>query len=335
VNILILGGTVFLGRHLVDAAQARGHVVTLFNRGQHRPDLYPNIEKLRGDRDGGLNALRGRQWDAAIDTSGYLHRVVRQSADLLRDAVRHYTFISTMSVYADLATVGITEASPTGVLPPDWTEAQARELYGPLKAACEREIQTVFPDRAFIPRPGLIVGPFDPTNRFTYWPHRIAAGGEVLAPGMAHKPVRFNIDARDLAEWVVRSAEAGTTGIYNAQGPTESLTMGELFDTCRAVSGGDARFVWVDEQFLLNAGVKPWSELPLWLPAAINALHTAHIDRALAAGLTFRPLADTVRDTLAWDATQPLDAPRPAGLTRERERELLTVWHTQGEASHT
>lgn len=329
MRILILGGTVFLGRHLVTAAQIRGHTVTLFNRGQHSPDLFPDIEKLRGDRDGNLDALRGRRWDAAIDTSGYLPRVVRQSADLLKDAVGHYTFVSTMSVYADLSTVGITEASPTEELPAHWEETQARELYGPLKAACEREVHAAFSDAAFIPRPGLIVGPFDPTNRFTYWPHRIAQGGAVLAPNAPDTQIRFNIDARDLAEWIIRATEAGTAGTYNAQGPAQSLTMGELLDTCRTVSGSDARFVWIDEQFLRDAGVKPWMELPLWLPAALNALHTARIDPALTAGLTFRPLADTVRDTLAWDKTQPADAPRPAGLAPEREQELLAAWRAK------
>jgi 2'-hydroxyisoflavone reductase len=328
MRLLILGGTVFLGRHLVEAARARGHVVTLFNRGQHNPDLFPAVEKVRGDRDGGLDALRGRTWDATIDTSGRLPRVVRQSAALLAPAVGHYIFISTMSVYADLAQVGITENSPVGSLPDDYAETDT-SLYGPLKAACEREVEAALPGRALILRPGLIVGPYDPTNRFTYWPRRIAAGGEVLVFGTPDNPIRFNIDARDLAEWTVRLAEAETTGTFNAQGPTNSLTMGTLTETCRTVSGSDPRFTWVDEEFLHAQGVRPWTELPLWLPRQMNAIHTARIDRALAAGLVFRPLAETVRDVLAWDRNLPPDFPRPNGLAPERERELLAAWHAQ------
>jgi 2'-hydroxyisoflavone reductase len=328
MKILIIGGTIFLGRHLVDAAGERGHEVTLFNRGQHNPDLFPEVEKLRGDRDGGLDALRGRRWDAVIDTCGSFPRVVRASAELLADAVGHYTFISSMSVYADLAAPGSDERSPVGIIADETVEEVTGETFGPLKALCERAVEAAMPGRALIVRPGLIVGPHDPSNRFTYWPHRVAQGGDVLAPdGPAH-PARF-IDARDLAAWTLRMIESGATGTYNARGPNETLTFGELLDTCKAITGSNARFVWVDEQFLLNAGVTPYTEMPLWIPNLPEraGFYSVNSGKAIAAGLTFRPIAETIRDTLAWDATQPPDAPRPSGLRPERERALLAAWH--------
>ncbi len=330
MKILIIGGTIFLGRHLVEAARERGHVVTLFNRGQHNPDLFPEVEKVRGDRDGGLDALRGRQWDAVIDTCGSFPRVVRASAELLADTVGHYTFISTMSVYADLASSGSDETSPVGTIPDETVEEVTGETFGPLKALCERAVEAAMPGRALIVRPGLIVGPHDPSNRFTYWPHRVAQGGDVLAPGRPEQPVRFIVDVRDLAAWIVHMAEAGTTGVYNAKGPDYSLTMGELLDACKTVSGSGARFTWVDEEVLRAQGVGPWMELPLWLPASMNGINTARSDKAYAAGLTFRPIAETVRDTLAWDATMPSDTPRRAGLDPAREVAVLDAWKKMG-----
>jgi len=331
MNILILGGTVFLGRHLVDAAQARGHTVTLFNRGQHNPDLYPDTEKLRGDRDGGLDALRGRQWDAVIDTSGYLPRVVRQSANLLRDAVRHYTFISTGNVYPNdvMNAPNLTENAPLAALPVVWSEAQAGELYGPLKAACEEAVMEAMAGQALFVRLGLLIGPFDPTNRFTYWPRRIVEGGDVLIPDARDQVTRVIVDARDVAEWTIHAVETGLAGAFNVFGPDYPLTLGEIFETCKTASGSDARFVPVAGQFLLNHNVTPWGDIPLWMR---SGGFTARATKAIAAGLAFRPLADTVRDTLTWDATQPPDAPRPAGLTRERERDLLAAWQAQGKA---
>lgn len=329
VKILILGGTVFLGRHLVDAALARGHEVTLFNRGQHNADLYPQVEKLRGDRNGNLDALKGRRWDAVIDTSGYVPRIVRESAELLANATNHYTFISTISVFADFSTPGLNEESLTGKLEDETVEAVSGETYGPLKALCEQAAEQAMPGRVLTIRPGLIVGPYDPTDRFTYWPHRVARGGEVLAPGNPEKQVQF-IDARDLAEWNIRMIEAGKTGIYNATGPDYALSMGKTLDECKAVSGSDARFTWVPEQFLLERDVQPWMELPLWLPEEGDhaGMHSVDCSKAFAAGFTFRPLAQTVRDTLAWDATRPADHEWRAGMKPEREAELLREWHT-------
>ncbi len=331
MKILILGGTVFLGRHLVDAALARGHDVTLFNRGQHNPDWFPLVEKLRGDRASDLSALAGRRWDRVIDTSGYVPRIVRRSAEALADAVDHYTFISTLSVYADVSRRGVDETAPVGTLADPSVEEITGETYGPLKALCEQVAEAALPERALIVRPGLIVGPYDPTDRFTYWPARVAQGGEVLAPNRPEHPTQF-IDARDLAEWTMRLAEAGQTGVFNATGADEPLTLGAVLDTARDVSGSEATLTWVSEDFLLEQGVQPWSELPLWIPESdpsMAGFNHVSIARALATGLTFRPLADTVRDTLAWDAMRLSDTPRRAGLTREREAAVLAAWDSR------
>ncbi len=329
MKILIIGGTIFLGRHLVEAAVARGHDVTLFNRGQHSPNLFPDVEKLRGDRDGGLAPLRGRQWDAVIDTCGSFPRVVRASAEMLAEAVRQYIFISTMSVYADLSAPGSDERSPVGTIPDETVEEVTGGTYGPLKALCEQAVERVMPGRTLNIRPGLIVGPHDPSNRFTYWVHRVAQGGEVLVPGVLEQPLQFIVDVRDLAAWIVRMAEASTVGVFNAKGPDYPLTMGDLIETCASVSGSDARFVWVSEEFLLDQHVGPWMELPLWLPATMNAINSARSDAAYTAGLTFRPIAETVRDTLTWDATLPPDTERRAGMAPDRETHLLDRWQTE------
>ncbi len=326
MKLLILGGTVFLGRHLVEAAQVRGHEITLFNRGQHNAALFPDVGKLRGDRSGDLSALRGRRWDAVIDTCGFVPRLVRASAELLADAVDHYTFISSISVYADVSVLGIDESAPVGTLPDDTVEEVTDETYGPLKALCEQAAEQAMPGRVLTVRPGLIVGPHDPTDRFTYWPHRVARGGEVLAPGRPGRVVQF-IDARDLAAWILRMAEGRQTGVYNATGPDYPLTMAQVLEECQRQSGSDARFVWLDEQRLLDAGAGPWIELPLWIPETDEHRGFAAINcqKAFAVGLTFRPLAETVRDTLAWDATRPPDLERRAGLKSEREAHFLKV----------
>jgi len=328
LELLILGGSVFLGRHLVEAAQARGHTITLFNRGQHNPELFPDVEKLRGDRDSDLSALRGRRWDAAIDTCGYVPRVVAASAEQLAGAVEHYTFISSISVYADFSTIGIDEGAPVGTLADTTVEQVDSKTYGPLKALCEQAAERAMPGRVLNVRPGLIVGPTDPTDRFTYWPQRVVQGGEVLAPGQPEQGTQI-IDVRDLADWAIHMVEARQTGLYNATGPDYRLTMGQVLEASRAISGSDARISWVSERFLLDAGVLPWSELPLWLPAedpANAGFDAIDCTRAIAAGLRFRPLADTIRDTLAWAATRPADHEWRAGLKREREAELLEAW---------
>jgi 2'-hydroxyisoflavone reductase len=329
MKILMLGGTVFLGRHTVEAALARGHEVTLFNRGQHNADLFPDLEKLHGDRDplkgDGLSLLKGRRWDAAIDFCGYVPRVVGASARALADCVDHYTFISSVSVYANLDTTpGVDEYSPVETMP-DETNEEVMAHYGALKALCEQAAENALPGRTLNIRPGLIVGPNDPTDRFTYWPVRVAKGGAVLCPGHPNWETRV-IDVRDLAEWTIRCIENKTVGVFNATGPNRALTFGEVIHTSKEVSGSDARFVWADEQWLIDQKVDPWMGLPLWLGPEGDM--RAKIERAVASGLTFRPLADTIKDTLAWDATRPSDREWRAGLKAEREAELLDMWLT-------
>ncbi len=338
MKLLILGGTVFVGRHLVEAALERGHEVTLFNRGQHNADLYPEVEKLRGDRDhnddGGLAPLRGRRWDTVVDTCGYVPRVVRASAELLSDAVDHYAFISTVSVYKDFTIRNLDEGAPVGTIEDEATETVDGETYGPLKALCECAAEESLPGRVLTVRPGLIVGPHDPTDRFTYWPRRVAQGGDALAPRPPEQLVQF-IDARDLAAWTLRMVEEKRTGVYNATGPDYPLTLAETLGACERVSGAGARFVWADASFLLEEGVEPWMGLPLWLPVDGDMSGLQEIDcrKAIESGLTFRPLADTVRDTLTWDATRPKDEERKAGISREREAELLRTWRERHQLS--
>jgi 2'-hydroxyisoflavone reductase len=331
MKILILGGTIFLGRALVDAALARGHEVTLFNRGQHHAELYPQVEKLRGDRDGGLSVLEGRRWDAAIDTSGYFPRLVRASAEMLKGTVDQYTFISTLSVFADFKTPHMDESAPVGKIADQSIEQITGESYGPLKALCEQAAEEAMPGRVLTIRPGLIVGPHDPSDRFTYWPVRIAQGGEVLAPGRPDSPVQI-IDVRDLAEWNIHMVEARRTGLYNATGPNYVLTMHKILHESRSASGSDARFTWVSEKFLKAQGATPWTEVTLWIPEEDGGgFATINVDKAIREGLTFRPLVDTIRDTLAWNAARTAGTERKNGIKPEREQAWLTAWHA-GEA---
>lgn len=336
-RILLLGGTGFLGPQLVEAARARGHTVTLFNRGKTRPHLFPDLEKLHGDRDpkngDGLKVLEGRSWDVVIDTSGYVPRVVRASAELLAPNVGHYIFISTISVYKELPRSGMDEDSPVATVE-DPTQENVREHYGALKALCEKAVEAAFPGRATLIRPGLIVGPDDPTQRFTYWPVRMARGGEVLAPGDGSDPAQF-IDVRDLAEWTILTLENRDLGTFNAVGPDKPLRMRELLEACQKASGSDATFTWADAAFLEQQQVRPWMDMPVWIPpggemAGMSSVSNA---RAVARGLKFRPVVDTARDTLAWfnglPAERQVELRKRAGLSPEREREVLTTWHQQ------
>ena len=325
MNLLVLGGTVFLGRHIVDAALARNHQVTLFNRGQHNADLYPEVEKLRGDRDGNLDAIKGRTWDAVIDTCGYVPRIVGDSARLLADAVEHYTFISSISVYPDFSKPGIHEGFPVGTLEDETVEEVTGETYGPLKALCEQAAEKAMLGRVCHVRAGLIVGPHDQSDRFTYWPVRIARGGEVLAPP-PDAPTQF-VDVRDLAAWCVRVAEAKRVGVYNATGPTEPLTLGTLLESCKAALQCNANLTLVTEEFLKAQEVGEWIEFPLWLANENAGLDQVNISKALAAGLTFRPLNETIVDTLEWANTRPADHEWRAGLKPDREADVLAAWH--------
>jgi 2'-hydroxyisoflavone reductase len=309
MRLLVLGGTKFLGRHVVADALAQGHEVTTFTRGRTNPGLFPDAEHLRGDRDGGLDALSGRTWDGVVDTSGYVPRVVRQSAELLRGAVERYVFVSTISVYTE----------PDELDEPETEDVEAH--YGALKRACERVVAEVYGERSTHVRAGLIVGPHDPTDRFTYWPRRLASGGDVLAPGDPEAPVQL-VDARDLAAWLVRLALEGPGGTFDATGPAEPLTIGALLERARSALGSDATLVWVDDRCVLDAGVAPWTELPLWLPDGPQGLMERDVAPALAAGLELRPLEDTVRDTEAWDRGVPGERPT---LSRTKEQRILAA----------
>ena len=326
MKLLILGGTVFLGRSIVEAALARGHEVTLFNRGLHNPDLFPEVEKIRGNRNEDISLLQegDRHWDAAIDTSGYVPRAVQASAEALVGRVHHYTFISSISVFADFSKDGIDEQSPVGTLEDETVEEVTNETYGPLKALCELTAERAMPGRVLVVRPGLIVGPNDVTDRFTYFPYRVAQGGEMLAPGEPEQQTQF-IDVRDLAEWIVRMVEAGKTGTYNATGPDYALTMGQFLAECKFAVGSDVQFTWVSEAFL--ADILEEVNLQPWVPNEYAAMRSVNCSKAFADGLTFRPLAETVRDTLAWKATSAEPDTMRSGLKPEHEQQLLRDWH--------
>lgn len=329
LKVLIIGGTGFLGPHTVRRLQARGHTVTLFNRGRTNPTLFPDVEKLRGDRKTDLKALEGRKWDAVLDPSAYIPADVTRSASLLAPHVGHYLLISTISVYASLDTPGMDERAPLATLKDPTVEQVTGETYGGLKVLCEQAAEKAMPGKTTVIRPGLIVGPGDTTDRFTYWPVRVRRGGEVLAP---NKPSDFVqcIDVRDLADFVVTCLENRTVGIYNADAPGGSLTIGRLLDTCRQVAQSDATFVWLPRDFMEAQKVRPWSDMPVWLPAEGETAGEGRISvkAAMAKGLTHRRLAETVRDTLAYVDTWPDErkARLKAGLSPEREAEVLAAW---------
>ena len=326
MNLLVLGGTRFLGRHLVEAALARGDRVTLFHRGRTGAQLFPGAEHVLGDRDGGLAALAGRSFDAVVDTCGYFPRVVGASAAALAGAAGHYTFVSSISAYASPLPAHAGEDAPLATLADPATEDLAGGSYGGLKAACERAVAERFGAPALIVRPGLIVGPSDPTERFTYWPRRLVRGGDVLVPAAPELPVQV-VDARDLAAWMLARIDAGDGGTYNAVGPAATLTLRACLERIAAAIGARPELVWVDEAFLLARGVEPWTGLPLWVPPEEATFSCVSAARAIASGLALRPLEDTARDTLAWDRSRPEDQrTNERLLTREREAELLAEW---------
>ena len=341
MKLLILGGTRFVGHHLVAAARARQHDLTLFHRGKHGAMADAEVETIHGDRYRDLAKLHGRRWDAVIDTCGYLPDSVRASAGALSAAVGQYVFISSVSVYADPRGSAVDETAPVAEL----TGGQLQQanaidasgtvsastfgpLYGGLKVLCERAAEEVMPDRVLTVRPGLIVGARDYTDRFTYWPVRVARGGEVLAPGRPQRYVQF-IDVRDLAEWMIAMVERRQTGIFNATGPSESVTMAALLETCRSVSGSDARFTWVREPFLLARQVTPWTEMPLWLPEEARRPASRHVDsrKAAAAGLRYRSLEDTIGDVLRWYRDEEQGRDLRAGIAADRELQILREWY--------
>jgi 2'-hydroxyisoflavone reductase len=322
VRLLVIGGTHFVGRAVVEIAAARGHEVSVFHRGPTEPEGFPDVEHLHGDRDGGLEVLRGRAWDVTLDTCGYVPRVVRDSARLLADAVGTYGFVSSLSVLPDETPAGAHEETPTYQPPFPQTEEITNESYGPLKVACEREAADAFPGRCLIVRPGYIVGPHDPTDRFTYWVRRAAAGGEMLAPGPGDGALQV-VDVRDLGAFMLDRLEAGTAGTFGVVGPREPLTWAAFVDVALAAAGKATAPVWVDRAFLEGElGDAIDDALPL-RDYAYPGLHRYDASRAVAAGLRHRPLEETIVDTLAWDRDRE---PLKAGLASGRERELLEAW---------
>ena len=339
LRLLILGGTGFTGPHQVRYAVSRGHTVTVFNLGETHPGQLPSaVEKLIGDRNGQMDVLKGRTWDVCIDIPTTLPVWVRDAARILKGNVGRYVFISTISVYSDNSKPGMNEDGPlakyAGADPMKETQASLGAsnyaLYGPLKVRSEMEVEKWFPGNALIIRPGLIVGPGDGSDRFTYWPVRIARGGEVLAPGDPSDPVQF-IDARDLAEWTIRMVEQGQVGTYNATGPKSKLSIGEMLTTIRTTTASQAKLTWVGADFLSAHNVNPWSDMPVWVPPRGDEAGFSQIsnEKAVSNGLTFRSVADTTQATLEWFRRQPAErqATLRAGLKPDREKEVLALWH--------
>lgn len=323
MKLLIIGGTRFVGRHLVNSARAHGHDVTLFNRGQSNPGLFRRVKIIKGDREHDLDQLQG-QWDAVVDTCGYIPRIVRLSAEALKDKVGRYIYISSVSVYFSFQKIGIKESDAVGKMADESVEEITGETYGPLKALCEKTVQDAYGPRSLIIRPGLVVGPHDPTDRFTYWPLRIAKGGDVLAPDNPSAMTQF-IDARDLADFVVRLADNNVSGVFNVV--NNPVTLNTVFETCRRVSKSKAVFHWAPVDFLAKHNVQPWSDMPAWVPETGEDAGVSHVDnsKALGAGLTFTPLAQTIQDIYEWEPERSNDYQMKAGLKPEREKELLEL----------
>ncbi|MER5636249.1 NAD-dependent epimerase/dehydratase family protein [Kitasatospora sp. NPDC002227] len=317
LSLLVLGGTRFLGRALVESALADGHRVTLFNRGLTAPGLFPDAETVLGDRTESLAALDGRRWDAVVDVAGYHPEVVARSAEALHGRVGRYVFVSSLSVLADQRT----PQCETGTVLELRDGQPPHELYGARKAACERLVLSAFSPAATVIRPGMIVGPHDPTDRFAYWPRRFARGGRVLLPGDPADFAQF-IDVRDVARWILTCIRSGLDGVFHTTGLPQPF--GEFFEACRTVTASTATPVWAPTPALLAAGADPWMGVPMWIAdpdcTAINQVDTT---RARAAGLQLRPLPETLTDTLAWDTARGL--PTPEGLTPAEEQRLLAT----------
>jgi 2'-hydroxyisoflavone reductase len=342
MKILIIGGTKFLGRHLIAAALARGHEVTLFNRGRHSTENFANVEQIHGDRNLDLDKLNARRWDAVIDTCGYLPQSVKASAEALKDAANQYVFISSISAYDGFRNPDFDETARVAELNEEQQKRAKEidpkgeltgpvlgEMYGALKVLCEREAEKAMPGKVLQVRSGLIVGSFDPTDRFTYWVMRVAAGGEVLAPGTPQRFVQI-IDGRDLSEWIIKMVGQNETGVYNVTGKPFELTMRAMLEEIKNVSGSDALFTWVSEEFMNREKVEGWSEMPLYLSESneeFKGFLSANVDKALRTGLEFRPLRETIRDTLNWRKTK--SDRMKAGIDSEREQELLRKWREQ------
>lgn len=330
MKLLIIGGTIFLGRHVVDAALKKGHQVTLFNRGRSNPDLFADndsVEILRGDRTQSLDLLKGRSFDAVVDPSGYFPADVSLMAETLKDSVKQYIFISSVSVYKTMDRPGLNEDAELGSTDEPDSRTITGENYGPLKALCEAAAEQHFPGRSCAVRASLIVGPHDPTDRFTYWPVRCAQGDEILAPAGPDTQTQF-IDVRDLAEWIVHAAEQGLAGAYTLAGPDYRLSMKDFLKACLEVANVEARLNWVSQDFQEQEEILPWAELPVYVGEAdenMRGMLALDNSKALAAGLRCRAIKDTIRDTLDWYRGRE-DQTLKAGLKPEREAELLKRW---------
>ena len=333
LKILMLGGTGFLGPHTVQYAIDRGHEVTLFNRGRSKENLFPDLEKLTGNRDpdvdAGLSALEGRKWDCVIDTSSYVPRIAGASAQLLKGQCEQYLMISTISVYSQFSQLNMDETAAVGTLDDPTVETVDGATYGPLKAYSEQAVTEQFGAGATILRPGLIVGPRDRTDRYSYWPVRASRGGDMLCPGNGSDLVQY-IDVRDLAEFIVHCLEQKTTGIFNTISDSKTETVKDMVDTCIEVSGADTNAVWADTDFLTEQGVRPWADMPVWVPNAGEMAGLSQIDvsRAFAAGMKIRDRKETALDTLNWFKTLPEERQKTlrAGIKSEREQEVLAEW---------
>ncbi|MDM5188954.1 NAD-dependent epimerase/dehydratase family protein [Bacillus sp. DX4.1] len=343
MKLLILGGSRFLGRAIVEEGLKSGHELTVFNRGNQN-DIFQNtnVEVLIGDRDGDLEVLKGRKWDAAIDTCGFVPRTVGKATSVLAHHISHYTYVSSISVYRDWIPKGITEEYDTPTLSKEKVNDITRdtagpiynEYYGPLKRMCEIEAEKNMPNQVFAVRAGLIVGANDYADRLPYWVKRISEGGTVLAPGNPKSHVQL-IDVKDLAMWILYMIERNVTGIYNATGPDAPLTMEQLLQCCKQVTNSDAEFTWASEQFLLENHVAPWTEMPLWLPEEIplqgekepwRGSGAISIDKALQTGLSFRSIEETITDIWKWEQLRSKTEERKAGLASDKEQQLLEKW---------
>ena len=340
MKILIIGGTKFLGRHLIKSAQENNHEVTLFNRGKFSEEKFENVEQIHGDRNLDLDKLANRAWDAVIDTCGYLPQSVKASAEFLREAVGQYVFISSISAYSDFSQPNFDETTSLAKLTPEQEKKFAEidfkseltayilgEMYGALKVMCEAEAERAMPNQTLIIRPGLIVGEHDWTDRFSYWVMRAAEGGEVLAPANPNRFIQF-IDAKDLADWTIKMVEEKQVGIFNATSKPLELTFGDFLSEIKSLTESNAEFTWVSEDFLTQEKVAPWSEMPLYLPESdedSKGFLSANVGKALAKGLKFRPLSETIQSTFNWRKT--IKNELKAGISVEKEKELLEKWH--------
>jgi 2'-hydroxyisoflavone reductase len=340
MKVLILGGTRFLGRALVEEALKRGHEITLFNRGTNN-QIFPEVEQLIGNRDSDVSLLENRKWDVVMDTCGFVPHQIKKVAAVLGDNIEHYTFISSISVYKDWIPLNISEdyhlqSLPSENILKDVEEGTISpyEYYGALKVLCEAEAEKHWPGHVLHIRAGQLVGPFDYTDRLPYWVQRVAQGGKVLVPGHPDRPVQL-IDIKDVATWAFNMAENRKVGKFNVTGPDYELTMEELLNNCKAVTIGDAEFVWADEQFVLGHKIQPWTEMPLWIPEHFplkgetdpwKGASFISVEKAVNAGLSFRPLEDTIHDVYLWEKARQ-DSERKTGISRERELELLETWY--------